>query len=208
MTPRGEPGPAGISGSFRLTFPGFALDASFELPARGASVLFGPSGSGKTTLLRCIAGLERRCRGRLSVSGQTWQDDDAGLFLPAHRRALGFVFQEPSLFSHLSVRGNLDYGRRRAAAARISPQPPPPSRPPSFSPSHTPSPSSLTAWTWTFSTASAWRRGVSHKQRRNTERKNDGGQGPHRARDAPRCVSLFACVRGWTVASGLRGSAT
>ena len=116
MTPRGEPGPAGISGSFRLTFPGFALDASFELPARGASVLFGPSGSGKTTLLRCIAGLERRCRGRLSVSGQTWQDDDAGLFLPAHRRALGFVFQEPSLFSHLSVRGNLDYGRRRAAA--------------------------------------------------------------------------------------------
>ena len=89
----------------------FALDVAFGAPARGITALFGPSGCGKTTVLRCLAGLTR-LSGRLTLDGETWQD--AGRFLPPHRRAVGYVFQEPSLFPHLSVRRNLAYSARRA----------------------------------------------------------------------------------------------
>ena len=102
-----------IQARFHLAYPGFRLDADLDLPGRGVTALFGPSGSGKTTLLRCIAGLER-VEGRLQVEGEIWQDDRR--FLPTHRRPIGYVFQEPSLFPHLTVRGILDYGLRRSAA--------------------------------------------------------------------------------------------
>lgn len=107
-----------IQASLRIEYPGFRLDASLDLPGRGVTALFGPSGSGKTTLLRAIAGLER-WPGRLAVNGEVWQDE--ARFLPTHRRPLGYVFQEASLFAHLTVAGNLDYGARRAgpAAARV-----------------------------------------------------------------------------------------
>ena len=99
---------------FRLDYPGFRLDVDLDLPSRGVTALFGHSGSGKTTLLRCIAGLEHAPGGRLAFDGEIWQD--ATRFLPPHRRPLGYVFQEASLFPHLSARANIDYGRRRAAA--------------------------------------------------------------------------------------------
>lgn len=99
-----------IAARFRHDYPGFALDVDLTLPGKGVTALFGHSGSGKTTLLRCIAGLER-ARGRLSFDGATWQDDT--VFLPTHRRPIGYVFQEASLFPHLSVQGNLDYGMKR-----------------------------------------------------------------------------------------------
>ena len=102
-----------IAARFRLDRTGFVLDVDLELPAHGVTALFGPSGSGKTTLLRCIAGLEHAPAGRLVFAGDTWQD--ARTFLPTHRRPIGVVFQEASLFPHLSVRGNLEYGLRRAA---------------------------------------------------------------------------------------------
>jgi molybdate transport system ATP-binding protein len=95
---------------------GFTLDVDLALPPRGITVLFGPSGSGKTTVLRCVAGLER-ARGEVRVSGRTWQDDAYGEFLPTSRRPLGYVFQEASLFPHLSVAGNLHYAQRRARDA-------------------------------------------------------------------------------------------
>ncbi|OQA33876.1 MAG: Sulfate/thiosulfate import ATP-binding protein CysA [Betaproteobacteria bacterium ADurb.Bin341] len=99
---------------FKLDYPGFQLDVDLELPARGVSAIFGPSGCGKTTLLRCMAGLERAA-GQLEIEGQIWQKDD--FFLPTHCRPLGYVFQEASLFAHLSVRGNLEYGMKRIAPA-------------------------------------------------------------------------------------------
>jgi molybdate transport system ATP-binding protein len=105
-----------IRASFRVEREGFSLQAQLDLPGRGVTVLFGHSGSGKTTLLRAIAGLERHAGGRLEVNGETWQDEDAKLFVPTHRRALGYVFQEASLFPHLSVQGNLDFARKRAPA--------------------------------------------------------------------------------------------
>ncbi len=101
-----------IRARFKLDRPGFSLDVDLDLPARGVTALFGHSGSGKTTLLRCIAGLEHVPGGHLSLGGEIWQDGSR--FLPTHARPLGYVFQEASLFPHLSARGNLEYGRKRA----------------------------------------------------------------------------------------------
>jgi molybdate transport system ATP-binding protein len=84
-----------------------------DVPARGLTALFGPSGSGKTTCLRVLAGLER-AEGVVSVGPVTWQDDATGVFVAPHRRKVGLVFQDACLFSHLSVRGNLDYARLRS----------------------------------------------------------------------------------------------
>lgn len=100
----------------RLPLADFTLDADLTLPGRGVTALFGPSGSGKTTLLRCVAGLARAA-GRVEVNGECWQDDARRLFLPTHRRSLGYVFQEASLFAHLSVRANLEFGLKRIPVA-------------------------------------------------------------------------------------------
>ena len=109
----------GIQTRFLLERPGFTLDVDLDLPARGVTALFGPSGSGKTTLLRCLAGLERAPRAFLSVGGEIWQDDTR--WLPTHQRPLGYVFQDASLFAHLTVLGNLRYGMRRTGEApRVS----------------------------------------------------------------------------------------
>ena len=105
----------GVEGQFAGRLGAFRLDAEFALPPRGITALSGPSGSGKTTLMRCIAGLTR-LPGRLTVDGETWQD--GRVFRPPHRRPVGVVFQEPSLLPHLSVRGNLLYGARRAGEGR------------------------------------------------------------------------------------------
>jgi len=111
---------SGITGAFRHSLGDFLLDVGLDLPGRGVTAIVGVSGSGKTSLLRCIAGLERAGSGRLVVNGEVWHDDAAGMFLPVHRRPLGFVFQEASLFAHLDVRRNLDYGRSRVPAAQRS----------------------------------------------------------------------------------------
>ncbi len=92
----------------------FQLDAALTIPASGITGLVGPSGCGKTTLLRCIAGLTR-LEGQLTVKGEVWQDGK--LFVPTHRRAVGYVFQEPSLLPHLSVRRNLLFGFKRSKTA-------------------------------------------------------------------------------------------
>lgn len=103
-----------ISARFHVSWPGFSLDLSLNLPGRGVTAIFGQSGSGKTTLLRCIAGLERAEQGFLSFKGEVWQDERT--FLPTHKRPLGYVFQEASLFPHLTVLGNLRYGLTRSKA--------------------------------------------------------------------------------------------
>jgi molybdate transport system ATP-binding protein len=103
-----------IEVGFKAAVGDFHLDAEFAIPARGVTALFGPSGAGKTTILRAMAGLVRFPGGRLRVGESVWQEGET--FLPPHRRPLGYVFQEPSLFDHLDVRGNLSYGSRRVAA--------------------------------------------------------------------------------------------
>jgi molybdate transport system ATP-binding protein len=82
----------------------FTLDVDIEIPDSGITGVFGESGSGKTTLLRCVAGLERT---------------EGGASMPAHKRSVGYVFQNPGLFPHLTVRGNIEYGAKRAKAHRV-----------------------------------------------------------------------------------------
>lgn len=99
----------------KLSYPGFALDVDLQLPGRGVTALFGHSGSGKTTCLRCIAGLERAEQGFIQVNDEVWQDSERKVFVPPYKRALGYVFQEASLFPHLSVLANLEFGLKRIA---------------------------------------------------------------------------------------------
>ena len=110
--------PDSITARFLLSRPGFTLDVDLQLPGRGVTAIFGHSGSGKTTFLRCVAGLQRVRQGALVVNGETWQGP--GRWLPAHKRPLGYVFQEASLFPHLSARGNLEYAQRRADPQGVS----------------------------------------------------------------------------------------
>lgn len=100
-----------IRAIFRSRVGDFSLDVDLTIPAKGVTALFGPSGCGKTTLLRAVAGLERFPGGVLRIGDDVWQDDQT--FVPTHLRSLGYVFQEPSLFPHLTVRANVEYGSRR-----------------------------------------------------------------------------------------------
>jgi molybdate transport system ATP-binding protein len=95
----------------RIDHQDFAADVSATFPGDGVTALFGPSGSGKTTLLRAIAGFGP-CRGTIRYDNATWQDDRTSL--AAHKRPIGYVFQETRLFPHLDVHGNLAYAMKRA----------------------------------------------------------------------------------------------
>lgn len=101
-----------------LSLGDFTLSADLRIPGEGVTAVFGPSGSGKTSLLRAVAGLDRHTGCFLSVGGEVWQDGSS--FVPPHKRAVGYVFQEPDLFPHLKVRGNLEYGVKRTPAERRS----------------------------------------------------------------------------------------
>ncbi|HLK41628.1 MAG TPA: molybdenum ABC transporter ATP-binding protein [Polyangiaceae bacterium] len=118
---RAPGGATGVRFRLRGGRGSFAIDVDLDVPRAGITALFGPSGAGKSTCLRMVSGLDRG-RGEVHVLGECWQDDARGVFVPVHRRGVGFVFQDHPLFRHLSVGGNLAYGRRRAAArGRIDP---------------------------------------------------------------------------------------
>jgi len=95
----------------------FALSARFKATG-GVTALFGPSGAGKTILVNMIAGLLAPDRGSIALDDTVLFDDTAGIDVPPHRRHIGYVFQEGRLFPHLSVRQNLDYGRRMSRHPR------------------------------------------------------------------------------------------
>jgi molybdate transport system ATP-binding protein len=104
-----------------------AVTGTFELDARfnagpGITVLFGPSGTGKTTLLHLVAGLIRPQRGRITLEGEVLANTAARIFVPAHKRRIGLVFQDAQLFPHLTVAQNLAYGRWFARHASSVPQ--------------------------------------------------------------------------------------
>jgi len=104
----------GIQVKLQIHWSDFSLDANFDAPGQGITALFGSSGCGKTSLLRSIAGLEPSACGHVSINGVVWQDDQHSI--PTHQRELGYVFQEASLFPHLSVLANLQFGRKRSHA--------------------------------------------------------------------------------------------
>lgn len=84
----------------------FTLDIDFTCPDERMLVLIGPSGGGKTTIVRAIAGLERPDTGRIVYRGETWFDAERRIDLPPQKRRLGYVFQEYTLFPHLSLYEN------------------------------------------------------------------------------------------------------
>lgn len=100
-----------LSVHLQQTLKGFTLDASFDAPA-GVTALFGASGSGKTSVIDAVAGLNPTATGHVSVADNILMDTDKGIYLPPHKRQLGYIFQDSRLFPHLSVAGNLDYARR------------------------------------------------------------------------------------------------
>ena len=93
------------------------LAVRFQI-AGGVTALFGPSGAGKTSLVNMIAGLLKPDRGSIVLDDLTLFDAAKAVNLPPHRRRIGYVFQEGRLFPHLSVRQNLDYGRRMSGRPR------------------------------------------------------------------------------------------
>ncbi|MGO1500202.1 MAG: molybdenum ABC transporter ATP-binding protein [Marinobacter sp.] len=103
---------SGIQARFACHFGAFTLDVDLSLPGSGLTALFGHSGCGKTTLLRCMAGLQA-AEGIMRVNGDEWQSEGKSGGRPVHQRPLAYVFQETSLFPHLSVRRNLMYGYKR-----------------------------------------------------------------------------------------------
>ena len=105
-----------IECEIKIHLESFILDANFSIPDRGITVVFGPSGSGKTTLLRAIAGLETSDDGFLKIGDSVWQEGEN--FLATHKRQIGYVFQDASLFDHLDVKGNLNFVIKRAVGLK------------------------------------------------------------------------------------------
>ncbi|GLS92529.1 molybdenum import ATP-binding protein ModC [Psychromonas marina] len=104
-----------INAHFQVDHGDFNLDIKLSLPGQGVSALFGPSGSGKTSCLRAMAGLEKLPNSYFSIADEVWQDSEKDIFVPPYQREIGYVFQEASLFKHLNVRDNLNFGRQRIA---------------------------------------------------------------------------------------------
>ncbi|GIL41350.1 molybdenum ABC transporter ATP-binding protein [Roseiterribacter gracilis] len=103
-----------FSVSLQHRYAGFTLDASFDVPAQGVTVLFGPSGSGKSTILACIAGLLSAQAGRIALGGEVLFDRARNIDVAAEARRAAVVFQDARLFPHMTVRNNLLYGFRRS----------------------------------------------------------------------------------------------
>ena len=104
--------PQNIDIQVKLDLGDFRLDANFVTDSAGITAIYGPSGCGKTTLLRAIAGLQEIDQGLIRVGAETWHDQ--GVSVPVHRRRVGYVFQQPSLFPHLNLLQNLEYGFKRS----------------------------------------------------------------------------------------------
>ena len=89
----------------------FHLRADFACEGR-LTALFGPSGSGKTSVVNAIAGLLKPDTARIVIDGEALTDTQSGVCIPAHRRHIGYVFQEARLFPHMNVKQNLIYAQR------------------------------------------------------------------------------------------------
>ena len=109
-----------LSVAVKHQFSGFALDVGFEAPD-GITVLFGRSGSGKTTVINSVAGLLKPHSAQISLGSEHLHNSADRLFVPVHKRRLGYVFQGARLFPHMSVAQNLSYGLKLAPKAATGP---------------------------------------------------------------------------------------
>ena len=95
---------------------GFNLDISFET-AKGITAIIGPSGSGKTTLCNLISGIISPTRGEILHEKTVFFNDKNKVNLKPEERQVGYVFQDPLLFPHINVRGNLLFGMNKGNRA-------------------------------------------------------------------------------------------
>jgi molybdate transport system ATP-binding protein len=95
--------------SLKKKLPHFNIDVSFSCKSGRLLALVGPSGAGKTTIIRMLAGLDRPDTGRITCDGETWVDTEKSVFLPPQKRCAGYVFQEYTLFPHLTVCKNVAF---------------------------------------------------------------------------------------------------
>jgi len=102
-----------IKAYYKKEFSNFKLNAEFEMPASGITILFGASGSGKSTLLNCIAGLEKADAAYLKINETYYDNNASNIRLSCQQRRFGYVFQDNRLFPHMTVLGNLKYGYKR-----------------------------------------------------------------------------------------------
>jgi len=103
-----------LSFTFNTLFDGFELSVNQTIPTQGITGVFGHSGSGKSTLLRCIAGLEKRTLGEVTLNGTNLYNSRSRYFIKPEKRQIGLVFQDARLFPHLNVIENIEYGRNRS----------------------------------------------------------------------------------------------
>ena len=90
-----------------------SLDVNVAIAPQGVTAIFGRSGAGKSSLINLVAGLSKAQKGRITLNGRTLFDSEKGIHLAPEKRRVGYVFQEPRLFPHYSVEGNLKYGCKR-----------------------------------------------------------------------------------------------
>ena len=99
--------------SLQHAYRGFELAAAFSAETNSITALFGKSGSGKTTIINQLAGLERPAAGRIELDGDVLFDSAANIHVAPEHRRFGYVFQDGRLFPHMTVRGNLTYGKNK-----------------------------------------------------------------------------------------------
>ena len=112
-------GQSGCRGWFHCRLGDFDLQLDWELEAGETLVLFGPSGSGKTTGLRALAGLVRPLSGRVEIEGRPVYDSAEGIWVPAHKRRVGYLTQQYHLFPHLNLAQNISYGQVSGPESRL-----------------------------------------------------------------------------------------
>ncbi|MEM7099482.1 MAG: molybdenum ABC transporter ATP-binding protein [Pseudomonadota bacterium] len=101
-----------LSVNLHHTFPNLTIEARFSVPTQpaGITALFGRSGAGKTSIINAVAGLLKPDLGEISLNDTVLTNSATDEHLPPSRRQIGYIFQEPRLFPHLSVQRNLKYG--------------------------------------------------------------------------------------------------
>ena len=96
-------------------------DFSFSFEEAKTTCLIGPSGCGKTTILRLISGLEAPLEGIIKIN-ETVATENERIFIPPHKRKIGFVFQDLALWPHFTVFRNIAFGLKDRKAEKVSHQ--------------------------------------------------------------------------------------
>jgi len=91
----------------------FTLDVKAELPTGKIIGIFGPSGAGKSSLLRLLSGLEKPDHGFIKINQEVWSDATKRIFLTPQKRAVGYLFQDYSLFPNMTVAENLTFAAEK-----------------------------------------------------------------------------------------------